>query len=426
MGDESDTARRFIYNEDPVAESLWNRQRTLLKDGMKMIYSGIDVAKNKHDCCIVNSSGEVVVESFSFDNNRDGFNKLLCAIKQAAQKEQTQEIRAGLEATGHYSANLVAFLRNSGVELVVLNPLQVNLFRKSHTLRKTKTDKIDAKCIAKMLITADANPVCLSYQIQELKSLTRHRSRVVSQQSKCKQSLSRLVDILFPELPTVCCSITQASIVALLLELPGAHAISECRIDRLCRILQKASKGRYSLDKAKEIKDLACQSIAISSPATSIELRFTLQHLLFLQDQIRELDQSIRICTQQTQTPLLTIPGISYTLAGVILAEIGDIHRFDSPDQLQAFAGLEPSTYQSGNFQANRTSMVKHGSTYLRWALIQAARLVSQNCETFHNYLQNKRAQGKHYFVALSHTSKKLIRVIFHILISNEAFDPQA
>ena len=391
-----------------------------------MIYVGIDVAKNKHDGCIVNHSGEVLKEAFSFDNNREGFGKLLSAIHEAAKKAQTQQIRAGLEATGHYSENLVAFLRNSGVEPVIFNPLQVNLFRKSQSLRKTKTDKADAKCIALLLITAGSNPVCLSYQIQELKSLTRHRSRLIGQQSKCKQSISRLVDILFPELPGVCCSVTQTSIAALLLALPGAHAIADCRIDRLCRILKTASKGRYALDKANEIKALASASIAISSPATSLELQFTLQRLLFLQNQIRELDKSIRLCIQQTQTPLLTIPGISYTLAAIILAEIGDIRRFGSPDQLQAFAGLDPSTYQSGHFQASHTPMVKHGSTYLRWALMQAARSVAINCDPFHDYFQAKREQGKHYFVALGHTSKKLIRVIFHILNANVAFSPKA
>ena len=390
-----------------------------------MIDVGIDAAKDKHDCCILSGNGQTVREAFTFQNNHQGFEQLKTEIRRSSEAEGSGQIRAGLESTGHYSGNLEAFLRSSGVELVVFNPLQVNLYRKSQTLRKTKTDKVDAKCIAQLLMTAESNPVSVSYQTQELKALTRHRSRLVSQRTKLKVSISRLVVMLFPELPTACNSVTQAAIKALLLEMPGACQIAACRIDRLTNLLSKASKGRYGRAKAEEIKALAQQSIAANSPATSLELRLTLQHLDFLQKQIHDLDKTIRVAVEQIQSPLLSIPGIGTTLAAIILAEIGDIHRFSSPDKLQAFAGLDPSIYQSGQFKADKTPMVKHGSTYLRWALMQAARLVAMNCETFGRYLASKQAQGKHYFVALGHTAKKLIRVIFHILNANEDFVPQ-
>jgi len=152
----------------------------------------------------------------------------------------------------------------------------------------------------------------------------------------------------------------------------------------------------------------------------------TIQKLDFLQKQIRELDKAIRSAVWATHSPLLSIPGISPTLAAMILTEIGDIHRFSSPDKLQAFVGLEPSTYQCDLFKSALTPMVKRGSTYLRWELFQAARLVSINCGTFHDYLLSKQAQGKHYYVALSHTTKKLIRVIFSILNAIEVFVHQA
>jgi len=390
-----------------------------------MIYVGIDAAKDKHDCCILGGNGQMIQEAFTFQNNHEGFEQLRTAIQRSSEAEGSGQIRAGLESTGHYSGNLEAFLRDSGVELVVFNPLQVNLYRKSQTLRKTKTDKVDAKCIAQLLMTAESNPVSVSYQIQELKALTRHRFRLVSQRSKLKVSISRLVVILFPELPTVCNSVTQAAIKALLLNLPGARQIAACRIDRLTNLLRAASKGRYGRAKAEEIKSLAQQSIGANSPATSLELQLTLQQLDSLIQQINKLDKAIRAAVVQTRSPIMSIPGIGPTLAAIILAEIGDIHRFSSPDKLQAFAGLDPSTYQSGKFKADRTPMVKHGSTYLRWALMQAARLTAVYCETFGRYLAAKQAQGKHYFVALGHTAKKLIRVIFRILSANEVFVPQ-
>jgi transposase len=395
------------------------------EDGAKMIYVGIDAAKDQHDCCILGSNGQVIREAFTFSNSQSGFGQLYSAIQDALVRTGTDQIKAGLESTGHFSGNLVAFLRSSGVEPVVFNPLQVNLFRKAQTLRKTKTDKVDAKCIAQLLMSAESNPAPVSYQIQELKTLTRHRFRLVAQQTKLKLSISRLVVILFPELPSACCFVTQAAIKALLLELPGARDIAACRMDRLTNILAQGSKGRYSREKALEIKSLAQHSIGANSPAAALELKMTLQRLDFLQQQIHELDKAIRSAIRATRSPLLSIPGIGPTLAAMILAEIGDIHRFSSPDKLQAFAGLEPSTYQSGQFKADRTSMVKRGSTYLRWALFQAARLVSINSVTFHTYLLSKQAQGKHYYVALGHTTKKLIRVIFRILNANEVFVPQ-
>lgn len=112
-------------------------------------------------------------------------------------------------------------------------------------------------------------------------------------------------------------------------------------------------------------------------------------------------------------------------LASIILSEVEDITRFQTPAKLLAFAGLEPSVYQSGKFQATGTSMVKRDSTYLRWAIIQATRLVAIRDPTFKLYQKKKKSEGKHHYVAISHTSKKLLRVIFHLLKNNINFVPQ-
>lgn len=413
---------RGSVSKKPVEHSAYYFR----KEGENVIHVGIDVAKEKHDCCILAGDGTLLRTSFAFRNSREGFQKLLSTIEAALQEEGSGQIKAGLEATGHYSEALMAFLQSSGIQPVIFNPLQVNLYRKSLSLRKTKTDKVDAKCIAQLLLSAESTPAPESYQNRELKALTRHRARLVTQRSKVKVHLARLVTLLFPELPSICWSTSQKSMLALLAELPGANPIACCRIDRLTRLLVKASHGRYRLEKAMEMKALALQSVGLDSPALSFELTQLIQQIRFLQEQIAELDKTIRKTVQATNTPLLTIPGIGPILAAIILAEIGDIHRFRSPDQLLAFAGLEPSAYQSGQFTANRTPMVKRGSTYLRWALMQAARLAAIYCTTFRTYLQGKRSQGKHYFVALGHTSKKLVRVIFHILNANEPFTPQA
>ena len=397
-----------------------------LKGVFIMIFIGIDVAKNKHDCCILGIGGEVLKDSFTFANNRSGFDELFTAIQSSMQGKQDNEVRVGLEATGHYSTNLVAFIRDSGIEPIILNPLSVNLFRKSQTLRKTKTDKVDARFIAAMLMTLNPSPrTPISYHIEELKVLTRNRSRLVGYCAKLKLSLTRLLDVVFPELPGIVWSRNQKSVHGLLLELPNARTIANCRIDRLTNIIKDASHGRYSRDKALIIRQTAAESIGSDSPAMAFEIQQTIRLIQNAQAEIKLLDKQIAIFIKSTKTPLLSVPGIGNTLAAIILSEIGDIHRFETPAQLLAFAGMEPSTYQSGNFNANNTPMVKRGSTYLRWAVLQAARLVAMRDKTFKDFLKKKRNEGKHYNVALSHVGKKLIRVIFHMLITDRVFVPQ-
>jgi transposase len=391
-----------------------------------MICVGIDVAKEKHDCCILSSEGEVLKDSFTFANNRQGFDALNFAIRKAAAERPLEEVRAGLESTGHYGNNLVAFLRGTGLEPVVMNPLAVSLFRKSQTLRKTKTDKSDARFIAGMLLTSSPSPCTPpSYHTEELKVLTRSRYRLIQHRSKLRLSLSRLLDVVFPELASLVWSRNQKSVHALLLELPNPQAIARCRIDRLTNILSDGSRGKYGREQALAIRQAAADSIGCNSPAMAFELQQTIRLIQQVQTELDLLDQQISAAVDACQTPLLTIPGIGHTLAGIILAEIGDIHRFQTPAQLLAFAGMEPSTFQSGKFNASQTPMVKRGSTYLRWAILQAARLVAMRDTTFRNYLLKKRQEGKHFLVALSHVGKKLVRVIFHMLMTNRAFVPQ-
>ena len=116
-----------------------------------MICIGIDVAKDKHDCFIMSSEGEILADVFTIPNNRDGFRCLLGRIQACAAAQD--KIKVGLEATGHYSYNILGFLLDSGLTTYVLNPLHTNLYRKSLTLRKTKTDRVDARTIAAMLMS---------------------------------------------------------------------------------------------------------------------------------------------------------------------------------------------------------------------------------------------------------------------------------
>lgn len=392
-----------------------------------MIYVGIDVAKSKHDCFITNSDGEVLQDGFTIQNSMAGFLELYETICSFEPSPSSQNIRIGLEATGHYSNNLIDFLLAKNLNPVVLNPLSTNLFRKGQSLRKTKTDKSDARFITMMLITEDIKPYSpVSYHISELKSLTRHRFRLVQERTRFKISYSRILDIVFPELQGVVWATTQKSMLFMLLELPNTKAIGQCHLTRLTGLLKKNSHGRYNSNKATQIRELARNSIGSNSPALAFELQQIIRSILFLQGEIALLDKQIKSVVQEMDSPIMSIPGISYTLAAMILAEVGDVERFESPAKLLAFAGLEPSTYQSGNFTASHATMVKRGSKYLRWAILNAARLVCMRDSTFKAYRDRKQLEGKHYFVASSHTAKKLIRVIFYMLKNNQQFVAQS
>lgn len=387
-----------------------------------MIYVGIDVAKDKHDCFITNSDGEALFRVFTIQNNRDGFDDLFAKILSISS--DLSNIKVGLEATGHYSYNLLGYLIDKGLPTFVINPLLTNLYRKSLSLRKTKTDKVDARTIAMMLMS-DVNLKSYSdtsYHNEELKSLTRYRFDKVQQRAQLKQSVSRLVTILFPELEKLVPTLHIASVYALLSELPSAGKIASCHLTHLTKLLENASNGRYSREKAVEIRAAARVSIGSNIPAKSLELRHTLKLITELDSEISEIESEIKRIMDQISSPILSIPGISYRMGAMILAEIGDFSRFDSPDKILAYAGASPSTYQSGQLESSYSHMEKRGSRYLRFALINAAKYVCHWDETFGAYLQKKISEGKHYNVAITHAAKKLVRLIYALEKSGKPY----
>lgn len=391
-----------------------------------VISVGIDVSKDKHDCFIIDSEGNVLANVFSVPNNRDGFCTLLRKIQDCSSPED--EIKVGLEATGHYSCNLLGFLLDNDLDTYVLNPLRTNLYRKGFTLRKTKTDPVDARIIARMLLSdAGLKPYSyLAYHNEELKSLTRYRFVEVKVRAKLKTSIARLVCLLFPELEKIVSSIHLSSIYALLEEFPGAKQIASAHLTRLTTILSQNSNGRYGREMALKIREAARNSIGISSVAKSLELQHTIRHIRELTAEIEDIEAQIQSILEEIQSPITTIPGMGFRMGAMILAEAGDFSRFDSPDKLLAYAGMAPSIHQSGQLKNCYAHMEKRGSRYLRYALFNAARYICRHDPTFAAYLDKKRAEGKHYYVALSHVAKKLVRVIFALEKSGKPYVPAA
>ena len=425
--DQLDTARRFIWNEVTRAKCLWSQTASIiLFGGIRMVCVGIDVAKDKHDCFIMSSEGEVLADVFTIPNNMDGFELLLERIRSCSPCNG--KIKVGLEATGHYSLSILGFLINCGLPTYVINPLLTNQYRKVKSLRKTKTDRIDARTIAAMLLSdVGLTPYTnTSYHNEELKSLTRYRFAKVQERARLKTSISRLVNILFPELEPLVPTLYTASVFALLSELPGASYVATCHLTRLTHLLYEASKGRYDRQKALEIREAAKSSIGSVMPAKSLELKHTIALIQVLDAEIEEVECEIQRIMDTINSPITTIPGINFRMGSMILAEIGDFSRFESADQILAYAGLSPSIYQSGQLTSTYARMEKRGSKYLRYALFNAAIYVCHWDPAFKAYLAKKRAEGKHYYVAVSHAVKKLVRLIFAMQTSGRAYCPAA
>lgn len=388
-----------------------------------MILVGIDVAKNKHDCLIINSEGEILANSFTISNSLEGFQTLYSKIRSCSRHDS--KIKIGLEATGHYSNNIAEFLLNKNFPIFIINPLHTNLYRKSQSFRKTKTDKLDTFTICSMLQTQKLTPYApVSYHSQELKSLTRYRFRLVDECSKLKVSFNRLMTVIFPELESIVTNIQVNSVYCLMKKYPSAQAIARCHLTSLTNLLITNSKGHYRKEKAIIIREVAKSSIGTCTPMQSLELVQTIDRILLLRSQLTTVEEKIESIMKQLDSPMTTIPGISIQSAAVIYAEIGDFSKFSSAEKILAFAGMEPSVYQSGEYNSAHGRMVKRGSKYLRHMLFLAAENVTHWDPSFAAYMTKKRSEGKHYNVAISHVAKKLLRTIYALEEKHQAYQP--
>lgn len=384
-----------------------------------MIYVGIDIASEKHDCCILGEHNKKL-ESFSFSNTRDGFISLLAACKKYAEPEQT---KIGLESTGIYGDNLRDFLRRNGYEIRTFNPLLIKKSMQATTLRKTKTDKSDASFLAAYLARElpDPDPQ-ISYHISELKSLTRARFSVVGACSKAKTQLKALLVQVFPEFHTAFSDVFGVAAIAILRKYPTAKKLSAAKKTAVAKILSEASRHRLGEEKAAMLIDLAKNSVGCHSETKALEMQYYLDQIELNTAYIRRYEAAIREIMNEIDSPITTIPGIGLVLGAMILAELGDVTRFAAPEKVLAFAGLDPSIYQSGKYTPASGTMVKRGSPQLRWALLMAARSTIVHNPNIAIYYQKKLSEGKHYNVICSHIAKKLVRILYSLLKKNTPY----
>lgn len=385
-----------------------------------MIYVGIDIAKLNHFASFINSDGEVLVSPFKFTNDNDGFLALLSKL-HTFQKE---ELIIGLESTAHYGNNLISFLVPKGFKVCLINPIQTSSMRKNN-IRKTKTDKVDTFTICKVLMLQQPLRFLTMQDISfmQLKNLGRFRQKIVKQRTRLKIQLTSYVDQVFPELQYFFKSgIHQKGCYALLKEAPSPEKIADMHLTHLSHLLKVSSKGHFKKDTAVELRVLARSSVGSSDKSLSIQITQSIEQIELLDKQKVQIESEMEDIVSSLDSVIMSIPGIGYINGGMILGEIGDIKRFNDSSKLLAFAGLDPSVYQSGNYQAKKTRMSKRGSRILRYALINAAHNVVRNNITFKAYYDKKISEGHSHYNALGHCAGKLVRIIHKILSDDIPF----
>jgi len=384
-----------------------------------MYFVGIDISKYKHDCFITTESGEFVTNPLTIKNNKDGFLELLTVLKSLNPQE---EIRIGFEATAHYALNLKLFLEKAHYSFMEFNPVLLAKFNKSQTLRRTKTDAIDCASIARWLMTVEYKPYPVGfYHTYSLKSLTRLRDTLVKQRSFYIVKITNVLDHTFPEFkPFFHNRFSKTSLY--ILETYGSAEKMARMNSASYDNLRKISRGKFSMQKFLKLKELATNTVGEDNEIFTLQLQSLINLYNQAAKEVNLIEEQIISLIQEIQPKSLTIPGIGALSAAVIYAEYGDLSKFNSPSQMLSFAGLEPGYYQSGTSE-HGGHMVKRGSSYLRFTLMNLCIPLIQYNMVFAEYYAKKRGEGKTHRVTCSHVIKKLIRVIFILEKNNMNFD---
>ncbi|NBK24047.1 MAG: IS110 family transposase [Spirochaetia bacterium] len=389
-----------------------------------MFYAGIDIAKRNHEAAVIGKDGQALVESLSFPNSQAGCEKFCQVLERLSIPKQ--ELIIGMEATGHYWLAIYAYLTEMSYTIHVINPIQSDAFRRM-SIRQSKTDAIDALLIAQIMRFGRYSSTALSEEnIVALRQLSRYRLALVDICGDSKRRVIALLDQVFPEYERLFSDVFGVSSRELLLRCQTPEDMLDISTEELAALLAKSSRGRFSEQKAEEIQAAAATTFGISyaREAFAFQIKQIIEQICFSEQQLEQLEAQIADILRRTNQVIATIPGIGETLGAVILSEIGDIHRFETPAKLVAFAGLDVRVNQSGEFTGTRNKMSKRGSPYLRRAIWLAASRAAFCDPTLSDYYQSLRTRGKHHLTAIGAVSRKMCNILFVILRENRPYEP--
>jgi transposase len=388
-----------------------------------MSYCGIDVAKRKHAVALLDEHGQPLQRPFTIENTRAGFDQLLQALA-----DLKGPVLIGLEATGHYWWALYEDLTQHDHPVVVLNALQIHAFRKSG-VRKVKSDRTDAGWIAEFLRFSQPEPAQPTTAVfLQLKEVSRFRYHLSDQIGDCKRKLLSVLDRVFPEYETLFSSVFLTSSRQLLAKAASAQELATFDLSELTELLKTSSRSRFGRTKAETVQTVARQSVGVRflADAAQLEVRCLLAQIDLLEEQRDQVDAALAQLMDQIPQHLTSIPGVGPATGAALLAEIGDVQRFDAPEKLVAYAGIDATVYQTGQFEARQMHMSKRGSPYLRHALWQAASMAIQYDDELRGYYDRKRKEGKSHGTALGAVCRKLITRVYIVLKENRPYEVRA
>ena len=390
----------------------------------QMFYLGIDIGKNTHVASLVDDKKKVIFKAFSFSNSIDGAESL--TLKLEAFKN---ELEVGMEATGHYWLSLYSYLVEKNFTVRVINPIQTDGWRQGIEIRKRKTDIIDSLLIADLLRYGDFVETSLSNEdYLSLRNLSRFRSYLISSIGDLKRKTIALLDQVFPEYASSFSNIFGKTSKEILSNFSTPSDFEDINSDDLNTFLESVTRKNYASKKIDELSKKASSSFGINFclDSFSLQIKMLIEQISFIQNQVSDVENEIEVLLEKLNSPITTIPGIGSVNAATILGEIGDIKRFSNPSKLVAYAGLDASVSQSGEYESTYNHMSKRGSPYLRRALFQSA-LRAEFCDpVFSDYYQKKISEGKHHLVATNAVARKLCHTIFAVLTKNEPYQVQS
>lgn len=389
-----------------------------------MFYLGIDIGKNTHVASLVDDKKKVIFKAFSFSNSIDGAESLI--LKLEAFKN---ELEVAMEATGHYWLSLYSYLVEKNFTVRVINPIQTDGWRQGIEIRKRKTDIIDSLLIADLLRYGDFVETSLSNEdYLSLRNLSRFRSYLISSIGDLKRKTIALLDQVFPEYASSFSNIFGKTSKEILSNFSTPSDFEDINSDDLNTFLESVTRKNYASKKIDELSKKASSSFGINFclDSFSLQIKMLIEQISFIQNQVSDVENEIEVLLEKLNSPITTIPGIGSVNAATILGEIGDIKRFSNPSKLVAYAGLDASVSQSGEYESTYNHMSKRGSPYLRRALFQSA-LRAEFCDpVFSDYYQKKISEGKHHLVATNAVARKLCHTIFAVLTKNEPYHVQS
>ena len=398
---------------------------------MPTYYVGIDVSKFKHTCCIIDEDGEIIKKSFDFSNSKEGFDSLIEIFKSIDQSESSFQIV--MEATGHYHECLFRYLVANNYLAQIKNPVVIARFKQSEYLDKAKTDNLDALLIAQYASKHPFSPSMLkSYNIERIRRISRAKYFLYQDKERTINHLHRYLDESFPELIPFLGKrgdikryqgrnfFDSKTTLWFLENFPSAKKFSNARSETAEK-LRRMSKGAFSLVKFNELRKIAKESIGVAYQETEEIIIQLVQELRNIQERNDRLDELLEPLIDETAPNLLTVPGIGYRLAGLLISEIGDASQFPNADKIIKFAGLDVRVYQSGTIEKHG-AIRKRGSPLLRYALFQAAEKARIHCPEIAEFYSKKKGEGKHPICALTHTARKILRIVWALLKTGQNY----